>query len=34
VKIHIGCGSVILDGWLNTDLDAPAAQQKVDIYFL
>jgi predicted SAM-dependent methyltransferase len=31
VKIHIGCGSVILDGWLNTDLDAPAAQQKVDI---
>jgi predicted SAM-dependent methyltransferase len=31
MKVHIGCGSIILDGWLNTDLDAPNTDRRVDI---
>jgi len=31
MKVHIGCGPVTLNGWLNTDLDSPVAEQKVDI---
>jgi predicted SAM-dependent methyltransferase len=31
LKLHIGCGTVYLDGWVNIDLDAPKADLLLDI---
>jgi predicted SAM-dependent methyltransferase len=31
LKLHLGCGTVYLDGWVNVDLDAPAADLQLDI---
>lgn len=30
-KLHLGCGPVILDGWINIDLDSPAADLRHDL---
>jgi predicted SAM-dependent methyltransferase len=30
VKLHLGCGDVIINGWINVDLCNPAAQVKAD----
>lgn len=30
-KIHLGCGSVYKDGWINIDLDSPVADMQRDL---
>lgn len=30
-KIHIGCGKIILSGWINVDLDSNEAEVKIDV---
>jgi predicted SAM-dependent methyltransferase len=30
-KIHLACGGVRLDGWLNVDLDSPVADLRLDL---
>lgn len=30
-KIHLACGGVRLDGWLNVDLDSPVADLQIDL---
>lgn len=31
MKLHLGCGPVRLDGWLNIDLDSPVADVRRDL---
>ncbi len=31
MKLHLGCGTHALDGWVNLDLDAPAADVHADL---
>lgn len=30
-KLHLGCGDVYLNGWINIDLDSPAADMRLDL---
>lgn len=30
-KLHLGCGSVLIDGWVNIDLDSPVADLHHDL---
>lgn len=31
IKLHIGCGAVILNGWINIDLEHPDADVRLDV---
>jgi predicted SAM-dependent methyltransferase len=31
LKLHIGCGNIYFPGWVNIDISAPKADQKIDI---
>lgn len=31
MKLHLGCGSVNLEGWVNIDLESPAADMHLDL---
>ena len=30
-RLHLGCGTVRLDGWINVDLDSPVADLRIDL---